>query len=132
MSYGQSVPVDLVYSQSSGCLYLADSEDVRALIAFGYSGKGAARDNPACQGLRSEGPIPRGMWKLHPAVDHIRLGPCAIPLTPVGHDALGRSGFFIHGDNPRGDRSASSGCIVLPKEIRLAIGLLRCKSLLVE
>ena len=42
-----------------------------------------------------------------------------MPLTPVGHDALGRSGFFIHGDSIKG--GASHGCIVLPRPVRLFI-----------
>jgi hypothetical protein len=37
-------------------------------------------------------------------------------LTPVGHDAFGRDGFLIHGDNLTHD--ASTGCIILPPEIR--------------
>jgi hypothetical protein len=37
-------------------------------------------------------------------------------LTPVGHTALGRSQFLIHGDNVRHD--ASQGCIILPRDIR--------------
>lgn len=131
MSYGQSVHVDLVYDQHSGCLYLADPQDVRALIAYGYSGKGEARNNPACQGEKGLGPIPRGMWKLSASVHHPRLGAEAIPLSPIGHDALGRSGFFIHGDNQLRNFSASSGCIILDRRIREAIRLLNCKSLLV-
>ena len=37
-------------------------------------------------------------------------------LTPVGHNALGRDGFLIHGDNTRHD--ASTGCIILPRDVR--------------
>jgi hypothetical protein len=37
-------------------------------------------------------------------------------LTPDGHDARGRDGFLIHGDNTRHD--ASTGCVILPRDIR--------------
>lgn len=66
-----------------------------------------------------QGPIPKGRWRLGYRQHHPRLGPAAIPLDPEeGTATKGRSGFFIHGDNGRGDRSASSGCIILPKLVR--------------
>ena len=37
------------------------------------------------------------------------------------NDMYGRSGFYIHGDNPRGDKSASEGCIILARPIREAV-----------
>ncbi len=40
-------------------------------------------------------------------------------LDPVGHDALGRTDFRIHGDNVNHD--ASHGCIILGPLIRRAI-----------
>jgi hypothetical protein len=39
-----------------------------------------------------------------------------ILLEPVGHNALGRSLFRIHGDNAQND--ASHGCVILPRNIR--------------
>lgn len=112
-------PYDFVYSQSSGRFYLADGEDVRALIAKGYSGSGSHRNNPESEALVSRGPIPRGVWRLEPAFNHARLGPCSIPCEPVEEKtALGRDGFFIHGDNSRGDGTASHGCIILDRGTR--------------
>jgi hypothetical protein len=43
-------------------------------------------------------------------------GPHVMKLAPDGHDARGRSGFLIHGDNLRHD--ASTGCIILSRDIR--------------
>lgn len=37
-------------------------------------------------------------------------------LTAVGHDALGRSGFLMHGDNVKHD--ASQGCIIMLRTVR--------------
>lgn len=53
---------------------------------------------------------------------HPRFAAPAIKLTPLaGTDAKGRSGFWVHGDNTKGDRSASSGCIILARDRRKAI-----------
>jgi hypothetical protein len=47
------------------------------------------------------------------------MGNYHIGLTPdPGNDMHGRSGFYIHGDNGKGDRSASEGCIILPRAVR--------------
>lgn len=117
--------LDFIYEQSSGNFYLADGQDVRALIARGYSGKGDFKDAHWAEMRKAEGPIPRGVWRIAPATKHPRLGPIALPLQPFGHDALGRTEFFIHGDNPERNQSASSGCIVLDRDVRLLIDFIR-------
>lgn len=40
-------------------------------------------------------------------------------LTPIGHNALGRSGFMIHGNNVQ--NNASQGCIIPGSAIRQQI-----------
>lgn len=119
-------PVDWVYSQSLGHLYLCDVQDVRTLIATGYSGAVGHQNRPESEQLRSRGPIPRGVWKIEPAFNHARLGPKTLPLTPVEEaKVFGRTDFFIHGDNSRGDGSASRGCIILDRKTRDVIEALR-------
>jgi len=119
-------PIDWAYSQSTGRLYLADGEDVRALVASGYSGAVGYQNRPEFEGLVAKGPIPRGVWRIGIGFTHRRLGRVAIPLEPADpKTALGRGGFYIHGDNQRGDGSASSGCIVLPYEARCIIAAAR-------
>jgi hypothetical protein len=44
---------------------------------------------------------------------------------------FGRSGFLIHGDNSKGNSSASNGCIILPRWARLEVAGSPVKSLLV-
>ncbi|ATW62974.1 hypothetical protein [Citromicrobium phage vB_Cib_ssDNA_P1] len=110
--------MDFLYEQRSGNFYLADIEDGRALVACGYSGKGQSRNNPVHQDRQALGPLPCGVWRIHPAITHKRLGPIAIPLTQTKGETFGRSAFYIHGDNSRGDYSASSGCIILPRDVR--------------
>lgn len=105
------------YSQSTGKL----SHDGVA-VAVGYSGLGLDKDVPADQGVVGQGPIPQGAWTIGLAADSPTLGPHVMPLWPlVDTDALGRSGFFIHGDSLDHPGEASHGCIVLPREAREAI-----------
>lgn len=119
----------LIYSQSSGLLYLEDDDGNRTKLAAGYSGKGKYINDPDAQGKPGYGPIPRGIWRVAPAVHHERLGPLAFGLAAVGHDAYNRSEFFIHGDNIRGNRTASSGCIVAPRGARECISALKVRCL---
>jgi len=102
------------YSQSTGTL-TRDSQ----FVATGYSGAGIGRNNPAEESVPDVGPIPQGRYSIGPPFDAVIQGPCVMRLTPVGHDALGRDGFLIHGDNLAHD--ASTGCIILPREVRDAI-----------
>jgi Protein of unknown function (DUF2778) len=105
------------YSQSSGAL-LHDSVP----FAVGYSGLGLDKDEPDDEGVVGMGPIPQGQWMIGPPADSPTLGPHVMPLLPaVGTDALGRSGFFIHGDSLTHPGQASHGCIVLDRTAREAI-----------
>ena len=91
----------------------------------GYAGKGMWINDPDSTDEVSRGPLPCGTYRLHKPVRHPRLGPLSIRLEPVpGTEMFGRSGFFIHGDNARGDRSASSGCIVVNRVARETIARL--------
>lgn len=101
------------YSQSTG--------EIRfniAKIATGYAGRGHAKNQPAMEHLRSLGPIPRGEYEIQAPRASARTGPYVLPLIPVGHNALGRTDFQIHGDSRSNPGSASSGCIILPRRIR--------------
>lgn len=108
-----------IWSQSAGTL----SRDGQ-LVSRGYSGKGRGVNNPAMQGVRGVGPIPRGRWKLVNRYDSKNVGPFTITLHAVDatpddtHDATGRGAFRIHGDSIRAPGTASKGCIILPRNIR--------------
>ena len=100
------------YSQSTGEL-LHDG----TFQGTGYSGRDTGRNNPQAQGEQGVGPVPRGRYEIGDATSDAHLGPCIMPLRPLPDtDTLGRSGFFIHGDNARHD--ASHGCIILGPAIR--------------
>ena len=101
------------YSQSSGGLICTSG-----LSCSGYSGSGQGLNNPAAQGQLNIGPLPRGSWIV--GQPNTRRGPMTLPLSPVpGTDMDGRSGgFLIHGDNRRGNNTASTGCMILPRDCR--------------
>jgi hypothetical protein len=108
----------LTWDQSAGTM----SRD-GVLIGRGYSGNGRGINNPAMQAVPGIGPIPCGLWELAELRrTGASTGPFTIVLDPApGTDTLGRSAFRIHGDNARLDRSASHGCIILPRAVREAI-----------
>jgi hypothetical protein len=93
-------------------------------VGSGYSGNEIGLNNPLLQDVANVGPIPRGRWTIGEAVDHPRLGPVAMPLTPnIKTETFGRDGFWIHGDSVEfaGLEEASHGCIILSRSIREAI-----------
>lgn len=108
--------VSFVYVQKTGSLYLPN----RKKMAVGYSGHGKGLNQPDWQDRVGIGPIPVGRYIIGPAhtpVDH--LGAMAFPLVPAKtNDMHGRSAFFVHGDNPALNHTASNGCIILAPGFR--------------
>jgi hypothetical protein len=64
------------------------------------------------------GPIPSGYYRMQ-LFESPNLKPPVIALIPLGHSALGRTQFRIHGNNKAND--ASVGCIILDKPYRQKI-----------
>lgn len=112
------------YDQSSGELRNAKGQ----LVLTGYSGHGRGKNNPALQGVKGVGPIPRGRWRMQSIYDSANVGPRAITLWSLDdpsiddrHEATGRSAFRIHGDSIRAPGTGSRGCIILPRAVRVAM-----------
>lgn len=103
-----------LYSQSATLLW----DDRKLIISQGYSGHGEGKNNPKAEAIKNVGPIPRGLYIIGEPYDSTRVGPFAIPLTPSGHDAHGRTSFLIHGDSISHPGEASKGCIVLNRTTR--------------
>lgn len=106
------------YRQSTGVFFVDDPQDGRKTLGIGYSGQGSGYNNPDAEHIVRVGPIPRGVWRVGTAINHPRLGRFAIPLYSEGRAPHGRGGFYVHGDNRRGNGTASSGCIILSRIIR--------------
>ena len=107
----------LVYQQATGALLDANTGHA---IGIGYSGHGRGVNNPDAQRIPDVGPIPCGHWRLGaPESPESHRGPLSFPLTALaGSESFGRSGFFIHGDNPALNHTASLGCIIFNHAIR--------------
>lgn len=104
------------YSQSTGAI-----RSPEMLEGTGYSGFGPGLDNGALESEPNVGPIPKGQWQIIEWLDNYETkGPVVAKLEPVGHDAYGRSGFLIHGDNSDMNHTASLGCIIAARYIRQA------------
>ena len=107
-----------VYEQATGKMIYPDGHTV----AQCYSGHGAGLNNPADEQVAGAGPIPHGMWHIDlTPLEHTACGPLALALSPIGHNAFGRSLFRIHGDNQSVNHTASDGCIIAPRPVRQAI-----------
>jgi Protein of unknown function (DUF2778) len=106
----------IFYSQGSGKCF--DSAGV--LDTEGYSGHGAGLNNGHAERVHDVGPIPLGRYSIAAPLDPPdHLGPLALPLTAQpGTETYGRGGFFIHGDNSDGNKSASHGCVILEHDAR--------------
>jgi len=110
----------LNYSQASGEMH--DRYDV--LLGTGYAGHGAGVNNPAMQSIPSVGPLPQGVYMISPPIDTATHGPYVMWLTPnPANEMFGRSGFGIHADEAAhpGEHLASTGCIVMSNQARIAI-----------
>lgn len=98
------------YNQASGMFTFTDGATCAC-----YSGHGSGLNNPLAEAVPGHGPIPKGTWKLTGVQDSEHTGPFSIVLEPDGFDPYGRSAFRVHGDNSKGDRSASHGCIIMDR-----------------
>lgn len=109
-----------IYEQSTGKLYSPDGLHAATGYAGGNGGKNPEGvNNHAKQGERNIGPLPCGVYTFGQVVLESHLGPFAIPLIPErSNKMLGRSAFYVHGDKSSPSRSASEGCIIMPRAVR--------------
>jgi hypothetical protein len=108
--------MNIIFSISNGIISLSDGTE----LGTAYSGNGASMNNPADVGVINHGPIPPGTYSIGRAVNFVGgVGQFALPLTPDESNLMyGRGGFFVHGDNPKFNHSASDGCIVTARSVR--------------
>lgn len=102
------------YSQARGIIQCNGT-----LEGTGYSGFGIGLNNGALEAEHDLGPIPRGEYLIVEWFDHYEdKGPTVARLEPIGHNAHGRTGFLVHGDNEQMNHTASHGCIIAPRGLR--------------
>lgn len=112
------------YSQANGTYDLIVDGVAPKRIGVGWAGCGNGKNNPAMQGVKSVGPLPRGRYTIGKPNTHPTVGPFAMRLTPIeGTDMLGRDGFLIHGPakNPKDRGNESHGCPILERSRREAL-----------
>lgn len=103
------------YEQSTGRMY----DKTGKLVATGYAGKGEHKNKHADQNLVGVGPLPVGKYVITAPRTSAQTGPYAMPLDPNKDNVMfGRSSFQIHGDSIKAPGTASSGCIIMPRNIR--------------
>lgn len=116
------------YEQRSGRIWRNNDPD----LTTGYSGAPGAINDPTQQHKIGIGPIPRGVYKILPAVNHQRLGPISMFLDPdKGNEMFGRGQFYWHGDNSKQNQSASEGCIISDRPSRMEVNQSTDKTLVV-
>jgi len=91
------------------------------IIARGYAGAGAGKNNPDMDHVPNTGPLPRGKYTIGRPYNSSH-SPYTLRLTPDPKNVMhGRSGFLIHGDSIANPGTASQGCIILPRAVRQKI-----------
>lgn len=109
-----------IYEQITGKLFSPDG----SLVATGYAGGNEGKNpegvnNHTLQMIKGVGPLPCGIYTFGEVVLQSQLGPFAIPLIPdPTNEMYGRGGFYCHGDTMAMDKSASEGCIIMPRLVR--------------
>jgi Protein of unknown function (DUF2778) len=77
-----------------------------------YAGMDIGKNNAAMQEVHDVGPLPAGIYTIGLMVMRHPLGPSMMLTPDLTNEMFGRSGFFIHLDNPAHPGFSSDGCIV--------------------
>lgn len=92
------------------------------LLATGWSGRLAGKNNPVLEPAHNIGPIPRGTYAIGAPENYPHTGPYSLPLTPgADNQMFGRAAFLIHGAARVNPELSSEGCIILAPDARVAI-----------
>src|SRR5437773_2706162 len=104
------------YHQCSGELFAADGE----LVGRGYAGCREGKNNPGMEALSNIGPLPTGIYTLRPPINTTLHGPYVLWLEPHRENNMFQRGDFgIHGDSIKKPGTASHGCIIMPRSVRV-------------
>ena len=105
---------------STGELSTFDATGTQTIIGYGYAGHPPHVNDPNACRIHGVGPLPVGAYFIGAPEDRLEsVGVFALPLTPApGTEMFGRGSFYIHGDNPEANQTASDGCIVATRPLR--------------
>jgi len=102
------------YEQDTGRLFYDG-----LCMATGYAGSEEGKNNPAMEGVKNVGPLPRGKYMIESPINTRTHGPYVLSLAPNPENQMfGRSHFLIHGDSLVNPGTASEGCIIMPRTVR--------------
>ena len=108
-----------IYQQATGILKFLGLAAIENPQFLAYAGRGEGLNNPAMQNVPKVGPLPQGRYLIAPPADDPVVGEFALRLSPYNsNEMFGRADFFIHGDNPQMNHTASEGCIVTARADR--------------
>ena len=119
--------VTCTFSQSTGQLTCTDdTTNQQTVDEQCYSGAPGAVNDGSQQNTPNVGPIPLGDYDIGAGVGHRGTGPNSLPLTPMASNdqfpsTRNPGSFLMHGDNSRGNQSASQGCIICSPNTRSTI-----------
>ena len=119
--------VSCTYDQSTGQLRCADDNTGQQSVNEQcYSGAPGAVNDRSQQNTPHVGPIPLGDYDIGTGVGNRGTGPQSLPLTPTENNnqfpsTRDPNSFLMHGDNSRGNQSASQGCIICARNTRNTI-----------
>jgi hypothetical protein len=92
------------------------------ILAVGWSGQGAHKNNPDSTGVKNFGPLPCGKYSISAPVNTSTHGPYVLRLSPDPSNAMqGRDGFLIHGAAKADPERSSQGCVILQRASREAV-----------
>jgi len=106
-----------MYIQTTGKFYIFYDTNQSNDVAQCYAGNGKGLNNGDMENIEDVGPLPVGFYNIGKPVDSAELGPMVMMLDPW-KPLYGRGHFWIHGDNNFGNKSASKGCVIMPRMFR--------------
>lgn len=103
------------------------------LVATGWAGHGAGKNNPEMVSVKDVGPLPPGTYQVGAWGLHGEVGPLSAILTQIQGETYGRNDFLIHGPDMDASKygEESKGCIVVPRTDRLRVIALKPQTITV-
>lgn len=104
----------------------AGQQVIRVPETYSGSISGGGYNNPAMENVRNTGPTPSGQWNVTGVAQTLTNSSGqtsahqnVLHLQPAaGTETYGRTDIRAHGDNSTAPGTASSGCLIVPRDVR--------------